>query len=555
MFRLFMRKSIRSCIFILLFSLPVTAFAGNPQKHMLLLKDSTQLATYVFHGAAADNLALPTILVRCKSHWRRYENTAEYFVKNGYNFIIQSTRGNGESTGKESFFLTDGSGEQQDGVETLEWIGRQPWSNSKIGSFGMDIDGFLAHLLATANHRFLRAQYLLAAPYNFYRDVAFPGGAYRQNFLETWTVQIEAKYLLHTFKITPYASSFWEPLNNSAQVSRVAIPACHIGGWFQPFISGTVSAYQTLTFQGMTPGKMYQYLVLGPWTIDPGSYARTRQGALDFPQNSVFDYLSHARQFFDRWVKNQPSDSLTLGEIARQKKVRFYLMGDLGNPSGGNKWVESKTWPPETVRYKRYYLLKNGRIGCNKADKSGNAESFRYHPLVPVPTTGGANFFLPAGPHDQQKIELRDDVLIFTGDTLKTALTVAGPVRFYLYAASSARDTDFVVKLTDVYPDGRSMLIAEGIIRARHRNTTRRSELLTPLKVEKYRVDMGHTANVFAPGHRLRISITSSNSPKFEANPNLPKALHRNEGQVVAVNYIYYGGKRKSGLLLPVIEN
>ena len=305
----------------------------------------------------------------------------------------------------------------------------------------------------------------------------------------------------------------------------------------------------------MAPGRFYQYLILGPWTIAANSYTESKQGSISFAGNSShFDYLSHARQFFDRWVKNEPSDSLTLAEVAIQKKVRFYLMGDVDNPSGGNKWVESKTWPPENMQYKKYFLQKNGHIAINKADKSGNAESFRYDPLIPVPTVGGANFYLPAGPMDQHEIESREDVLSFTGDSLRSPLTVAGPVRFYLYAASSARDTDFVVKLCDVYPDGRSILISEGIIRARHRHTTKRSELLTPLKVEKYRVEMGHTAIVFAPGHRLRITITSSNRPKFEANPNLPKALHRNDGQISAVNYIYYGGKRKSGLLLPVID-
>ena len=296
---------------------------------------------------------------------------------------------------------------------------------------------------------------------------------------------------------------------------------------------------------------MYQYLVLGPWTQNQGTYSDPRQGNLEYPANSTFDYMQHALEFFDRWVKNQPQDSLSIVEVAQQNKIRYYLMGDENN---AGTWVEASSWPPENAKYAIFYLQKNGKIGQRMVDKNGNAEAFRYDPVIPVETTGGANYYLPAGPMDQSELEKRKDVLTFTTESLSSPVTVAGPIKFRLYASSSAFDTDFTVQLTDVYPDGRSMLLAEGIIRARHRNTTRESELLEPKKVEKYIIDLGHLANVFASGHRIRVNISSSNSPKFEPNPNSPKPFHRGKDLAVAINYVYYGGKRKSGLILPVIE-
>ncbi|KAA3620058.1 MAG: CocE/NonD family hydrolase [Calditrichaeota bacterium] len=556
MLRLFMRKSsLQLCLFFLFFIGYISSSASDMQKHTVLLTDSTRLATYVFRPEPADSLPRPSILVRTKTPFQQYADAADFFTRHGYNFVVQYTRGNEESTGKESFFLTDGNGDLQDGAATLDWMGTQFWSNKKVGGFGFGIDGFLAHLLATTNHRYLQAEYILAAPYNFFADVAFPGGVYRKNFLENWTKEIGAKYLLHTFELSPYASSFWDPLANKRSVKSVDIPICHIGGWFQPFVSGTVAAHRSIAVNGNTPGKLYQYLILGPWRQDPASYSRKQQAEMVFPENSTFDFLSHAMQFFDRWLKNAPSDSLSLREIVQQDKIKYYLMGDAEAPNGtGNKWIDATSWPPENARYKKYYLKHNGTLALDEAEKNGNAEAFRYDPLIPVQTLGGANYYLPSGPMDQRAIEQLDEVLVFSSDTLKTALTVAGPLRFQLFAASSARDTDFAVKLCDVYPDGRSILLSEGIIRARHRNTMQRSELLEPHKVEKYLIDLGHTANVFEAGHQLRITITSSNSPKFEPNPNLPKALHRNDGQITAVNYIYYGGKRKSGLILPIIE-
>ncbi|KAA3656477.1 MAG: CocE/NonD family hydrolase, partial [Calditrichaeota bacterium] len=499
----------------------------------------------------SDSVAKPSLLVRTKEPFQRYKPIADYFSQHGYNFIIQYTRGSLESGGKDSFFLTDGSGKQQDGRETLEWISSQPWSDGKIGAFGFGIDGFLAHLLITTDHPAMRGAYIMAAPYNFYKDVVFPGGAYRKNFVETWTNKVDAKYLLHTFMMTPYTTSFWHPLSNERQVKMVKIPVCHVGGWYQPFLRGTVSAYNALEEKGMTPGKLYQNLIMGPWTQDQESYSRTKQGDIDFSQNSTFDYVQHAHAFFDRWVKNQPQDSLSLVEVAQQKKVNYFMMGD-ENTAGS--WTESDSWPPENIKYEHFYLQKNGMLGRGKADINGNAEAFRYDPLIPLETNGGANYYLPSGPMDQREIEKKNDVLTFTSDILSKPVKIAGPLRFLLYASSSTSDTDFTVQLTDIYPDGRSMLLADGIIRARHRNTTRESELLEPKKVEQYEIDLGHIAKIFSTGHRIRINISSSNSPKFEPNPNSAKPFHRNKTQHVTINYVYYGGKRNSAVILPVIE-
>ncbi|HGJ67370.1 TPA: CocE/NonD family hydrolase [bacterium] len=180
--------------------------------------------------------------------------------------------------------------------------------------------------------------------------------------------------------------------------------------------------------------------------------------------------------------------------------------------------------------------------------------SYRYDPNDPVPTLGGAELYDPKGPMDQRSIENRPDVVLFTSEALEQPLEVVGSLKVKLWASSDAPDTDFTAKLCDVYPDGRSILVADGIIRACHRNSFEKRELLESGKIYEFEIDLWDTAILFSKGHKIRVVISSSNAPRFEPNPNTGKPSGLDDETRIATNTIYFSKEYPSCIILPVVS-
>jgi putative CocE/NonD family hydrolase len=180
-------------------------------------------------------------------------------------------------------------------------------------------------------------------------------------------------------------------------------------------------------------------------------------------------------------------------------------------------------------------------------------DRYIYDPQDPVPTRGGTTLGLALGVFDQTKIEERDDVLVYTGDVLPTDLEITGPITLKLFAASSAPDTDFTAKLVDVHPDGYAQNIAEGVIRARFRESLTSPTLITPEKVYEYTLDLWATSQVFKAGHRLRLEVSSSNFPRYDRNPNTGHDFAADTELRTAQQTIFHDHRYPSHLILPVI--
>src|SRR5205085_8899457 len=177
-------------------------------------------------------------------------------------------------------------------------------------------------------------------------------------------------------------------------------------------------------------------------------------------------------------------------------------------------------------------------------------------PNDPVLTLGGNNCCgtpTLAGPKDQRPLASRKDILVYTGQPLNESLAIAGPVKMKLFAATDGPDTDWVVKLIDVAPNGFAMNICEGILRARYRRGTDKMELLKPNEVYEYEIDLVGTANVFLPGHRMRVDVTSSHFPQFDCNPNTGEAFGMSDKVHVAKQTIFHTAQRPSQIILPVV--
>jgi putative CocE/NonD family hydrolase len=199
----------------------------------------------------------------------------------------------------------------------------------------------------------------------------------------------------------------------------------------------------------------------------------------------------------------------------------YYLMGDVDDPRApGNRWIEAEDFPPKSVPV-AYYARADHTLSTDAPSATERSLRYAYDPKNPVPTVGRIHARLPVkGPFDQREVEGRRDVLVFTTPVLKTPLEVVGEVRAKLWASSDRKDTDFTVKLTDVYPDGRSMIFLDGIVKARYRNTYLKEEFLQPGQAYEFDVDLGYIAIAIAPGHRLRLAISSSNFDRWDINPN-----------------------------------
>ena len=205
----------------------------------------------------------------------------------------------------------------------------------------------------------------------------------------------------------------------------------------------------------------------------------------------------------------------------------------------GNEWRNADSWPPVSESA-CYYMHGDGTLTTDVCKLETTSKSFTYDPENPVPTIGGANLTIPVGPMDQRRIEARSDVLVFTTAELTAPLEVTGRIRAKLWISSTAPDTDFTVKLCDVYPDGRSMLVTDGILRTRFRESFRAEKMLEPNVICPIEIDLWSTSLIFNKGHRIRVSISSSNYPRFAPNPNTGAPVQTNAKDSHCHKYRFY---------------
>ncbi len=526
---------------LLLFPFFLTAELPKPDATIFIpMRDGSKLATD-FYFPCKETQKLPCLLVRSPAG--RNNPYALMFVpllKEGYTIAIQETRSVKDPEGKTLPYSSDGWGEEQDGYDTLHYLEKSPYTNGKIGTIGASAMGITQLLMAPTNPPGLQAQYISFATSDLYNQAMYEGGELCKDQVEKWL----ALYANHpdvyrTIYTQPQYSPYWDSYNVLTQCSNCKTPAMHVGGWYDVFLRGTLTAYTALQNDGGEGAKGKQKLVIGPWShLWP--YIRTL-GEYEYPQAALQPTFNFSpEKWFASHLKGEPLDL---------PNVVYYVMGPFdGEASSGNVWKSADQWPIPHKKKALYLSQEKALVGENP---SKDDLSFNYDPENPIPTTGGRNLFLPAGPIDQRAIESRSDVLVFTTDPLTEDLEITGQIQAFLHAATDAEDTAFSVRLTDVYPDGKSLLVADGITRLSHviPATAAKNE---PQEVA---VDLASTSLVFAKGHRIRVIISSSNYPRFEKNFNSFKRAHENPEHIIAKNTIFTGSDTPSRIVLPVSLN
>ena len=341
----------------------------------------------------------------------------------------------------------------------------------------------------------------------------------------------------------------WDRIRLDGRYGLVQVPALHLGGWFDSFLSGTLGQYRVTADLAAERGTRPPRLIIGPWGHlgVPGA-----TGELDFgptASGAFLDLTQEHLRWFDATLKGHQ-------ERLTGDPVRLFVMGE-------NRWRGYDRYPVPGARVEDWYLQPGGGLDRRVA-RSSAPDTYDYDPQDPAPTTGGSTLLspsLPAGPYDQRAVEARPDVLGFTGDVLQEPYTVLGAVSVTLHAASSATDTDFVARLVDVHPDGRAMSVADGIIRASARDSYPEPGVVRPVPrtpiepdvVYEFRIDLWATGLTFAPGHRIRVDVTSSSHPRWDRNLNTGRSAYDSASTAVARQRIFHDPERPSRITLTVV--
>lgn len=512
------------------------------QTHMVAMGDGVKLATDVYLPKQGQP-PFPTILLRTPYNKNGNKSTADTVARLGYALVVQDMRGRFASEGHHAIiFGNDGiGGEHQDGHETIAWVARQDWSNGKIITYGQSALGIAQNMAAPGAPSALKGQVVGVAFSDYYHQAAYQGGVWRKELLEGWLKQTKMDDVnLPTFQKHTTYDDFWKKLNAEAHADRVDAPGVFTGGWYDIFVQGTINSFVEINSRGGANARGKCFLVIAP--IAHGVFDES----VVYPNlaKSPVNYVA-PMNVLEHWL-GKPNPA-----VEALKPVHYYVMGDCtaaGAP--GNFWRSADTWPPP-AKPTSYFLHADKSLRTD-SPQSGDKLTYKYDPEKPVPTRGGQNLLITKGPMDQRPVESRPDVLVFTSEPLAEPLEVTGRITARLFVSSDCPDTDFTVKLCDVHPDGRSLLVTDGIRRASLRNGYETHEPLVAGEVYELEVDLWSTSLIFNKGHQIRIAVSSSNSPRFEPNANTGDP-HPVAGKTrVATNTLHLSDKHASRIVLPI---
>lgn len=569
---------------------------------MVPMRDGVKLATDIYvpstDGTTPVPGRYPVLMMRTpygKTAWAHIPPqiastsgtiTPEQAVRNGYVVVFQDVRGAGDSEGVLQPMMNEGP----DGQDTVAWLSHQAWSNGKVGTFGPSYMGGSQMLLAAAGAPGLSAAFAqVEATDQFKNEWVYLDGVLTGTSVQ-WAAQMAhdnkinlsnaqaamaaSDYaslgitgpvgtnegaLLKIAKSLPIvdaplvrATPFWanwinnvdnknyfEPNQMDTKFASISIPILHMGGWYDLFLRNTIGNYVGISTKGKTAlARSNQRLIIGPWT---------HFLCMGCAPNSEVDTTAMQVAWMDRWLKGTPNAYF-------DDPVVIYVMGE-------NRWRTESAWPLAGTTRKRYYLHSGGNANTAQGDGtlsmqapgSEHTDRYSYDPRNPAPSNGGPGLY--GSPAAQNDAERRQDVLVYSTPVLSEDVEVTGELAATLYAASSATDTDWWVKLIDVKPDGTAAILDQGVVRARYRTSRADPHPLQPGKIERYSINLWATSNVFKKGHRIRVEVSSSNFPYADRNPNafVKLATATEKDFTVADQTVYHDAEHPSFVDLPVI--
>ncbi|MGH3687043.1 MAG: CocE/NonD family hydrolase [Pseudonocardiaceae bacterium] len=567
----------------------------------VLMRDGITLRADVYRPAS--DQAVPVILMRtqygkeaAQVQPSRYQ-PPDWFAAHCYLVVVQDIRGQFASGGTFSEFTDD----RNDGYDSVEWAAALPGSSGKVGMYGSSYVGATQWLAAEAAPPHLTTIVPANTASDYYDGWTYENGAFRLNFIEPWAMETivssaaknrrdtqvtqqltqDSRDIASWLRHTPYRSfppfhpgdgavapyfydwiahrtdgPYWQQWAPERHHAAIGIPVLHIEGWYDAFLAGGVHNFTGMVSSGGSAfARTNQRIVIGPW--DHVSWGRPDSPAAPMlrqigpvgnsPVNELMlAWWDHFLKGIDNGVSNGPT-------------VNYFELG-------ANVWRTAAGWPLPGTQWTRYSLSSDGHASSAMGDgqlvtsppaAGQQPDTYDYDPRNPVPSIGGHSccgaLHGSQGPYDQQSVEQRPDVLVYTTPPLATDIEVTGPVSVTLYASSSAPDTDWTAKLVDVHPDGTAVNLNNGIQRASFRESSTAPTPIEPGKVYQYTITVWPTSNLFLAGHRIRLEISSSDFPQFDPNPNTGSWLGESTATQVAHQTVLHDAEHPSALILPVI--
>jgi putative CocE/NonD family hydrolase len=505
-------------------------------------------------------------------------------VSNGYAVLLVDTRGLRASAGKWEPYVHEG----RDGFDVQEWVGQQNWCNGNIGMFGGSYVAYTQVAPAPYRSKYLKAIVPEAAQSDNYGSVWVSDGILHLAFAPRWAASqqavaekrelppidwvkvawtlplsaiptmlpIKSPFLTDVIRNEAYGD-FWRAMSLRHRYREMDVPSLAVVGWYDDLSDETQRNFIGMRRESRSErARRGQHLLIGPWAhgvprFPDGDWIF---GDVNFgvvPKTSLdtiqFRWFDHHLKGIDNGVDKDPP-------------VRIFVMG-------ANLWRDEQEWPLARAVPTTFYFHSQGfantRFGngtlTTAPPETESPDRFRYDPRNPVPTHGGHGCcdygFSSIGPFDQRPTEQRPDVLVYTSAPLEEDVEVTGFGEAHLVFSTDVVDTDFFVTLSDVYPDGRSILITDGQVRTRFRRSTDRPQLLTPNRTDSVTVGLWATSNLFKKGHQIRVRLTSSNFPRFARNLNSGKPVaEQTEREIrIATQTVFHSKGRLSRIVLPIV--
>ncbi len=503
------------------------------------------------------------------------------FVRNGYAVVHVDVRGRGNSEGTMIPFFQ----EIEDGFDTLEWCGVQHWSIGSVGTFGKSYGGISQLYPMRWGSRYHKAAFVECSPsmHPFYDCTAYAWGAYMpimrtwqtlltgrtnkeiiydENFdwekwvsgrpMKDWAAQVglDEDIMSHLYGHESY-DAFLKKVWSEEMIERMSVPCYFVTGWFDDSISGAMDHFPALAKRHPDPKvRKSQKLLVGPWAhpLSAPFHTDSRIGDFDYGARSIVPLDKEAVRWFDYWLKGVKNG------IGEEPPVRIFLMG-------ANRWMDYDEFPLSNTALETFYLSADGpantfrgRGTLGSAHGPSKSSTFMYDPANPAPTPFWKVAFQNGTNEDLRPIQRRDDVLVFTSAPLRQSLNVVGMLAAELYVSTTAVDTDFVTRFSDVLPSGYAMRLQHGIMRVRYREGFEEPKLVRPGEVVPIQVKMWATSHQFGRGHRLRLDVTSSAYPSYAPNFNTGESTWEETEPIKATQTIYHSKEFPSRLVLPVLK-
>jgi len=527
---------------------PVVDLGSVTEKHVMVpMRDGKKLSVYLYFPEGKG--PWPVLLEQRYADLRGAETRKAFarLAAAGYVVAAQNFRGTHLSEGTWVGYRALGWGEQKDGYDTVEWLATQSWSTGKVGTFGSSQAGFAQNFLAVTRPPHLVCQYMIDTGLSLFHEGYRIGGTVRPlRFKQMEAVCREPednRKLLKEWFAHPTYDDYWKEEDCTRFLDKMNVPCFTIGSWYDFMCVGSVDSFIGRQHKGGPDSRGKQQLLLGPW-LHGRNKETNKTGELTYPDSAKFAMEKHMVRWFDHYLKGVDNG------VERDPTVRYYTMGAVDEKGApGNEWHTAKDWPI-AVKETPYYLRSEGKLSNRSPDEEKSATMFKADPLKPneIPAKG-----FP-GAADARNFEKQAEVRTFTTEVLEKPIEWTGKVRVELYVSSTAKDTDFIVRVSDVYPDGRSILLMDYVRRARYREGYDKEVMMEADKVYKVAFDVGWTSQVFNAGHRIRITVAGTGAPFYEANPNTGEALSIDPPKktVVATNTVFHNKQYASRILAPV---